>query len=457
MARPMTLRMNLLCVCIVVLSCAVPPSNFLVVAQQPPLIVVYNPYGGGVFSKLQSYCFEIGIHFAPRVSDPEALLETIQLPNIAGVWITYEDVFQVRSVAFALQRFVSSGGRVFVEIGSPVAVLGNLQLQDYFDISVAEEEPCVIGASYRNPGALSPLFAGCQEIGWAWASSGKMFFVPGRSYTSRSYVTSIGTSQQRCVFAQADIGRGKIAFLAVGYGYQVGGWFVYPSLISDNDAIDLFDNKKACLNVARWLVDGFESRAGTLSIDTIPMKGEVFVNGTSWGIAPQTKFLSVGTYVITFGPAQGYSTPASQVVSIGTGESIDVTGTYTQLKYTVSFHTTPSNVGSVDFGGTRYTDSLSGQFSAGSYTVVANVPSGYTFDGWTASGEVYLTGSAGLSSTTVTVSGTGSLMASFQSPPIDISTILMVGVGGLVLVIVTWVLFRSRRRESAVQDHYTRW
>jgi len=40
---------------------------------------------------------------------------------------------------------------------------------------------------------------------------------------------------------------------------------------------------------------------GILSIDTTPVKGEVFVDGVSWGVAPQNREMNPGTYFVEFG------------------------------------------------------------------------------------------------------------------------------------------------------------
>ncbi len=68
---------------------------------------------------------------------------------------------------------------------------------------------------------------------------------------------------------------------------------------------------------AETVVDGvYELITGTLTITTTPVAGEVFVNGTSWGIAPQTRVVQIGTYIVTFGAAEGFYTPADQVTSV---------------------------------------------------------------------------------------------------------------------------------------------
>lgn len=84
--------------------------------------------------------------------------------------------------------------------------------------------------------------------------------------------------------------------------------------------------------------------------------------------------------------------------------------------YAINFYTNPSNVGSITFSGTTYTNGQSGSYPAGSYGVTANIPSGYAFSSWSTSGGTSVTSSTS-SSTTATVSGSGSITANFQAVP----------------------------------------
>jgi len=67
---------------------------------------------------------------------------------------------------------------------------------------------------------------------------------------------------------------------------------------------------------------------GRLTITTSPVGGEVFVNDASWGKAPQSKVVQVGTYTISFGAIEGFTTPASQVVTVTENAQTTVTGAY---------------------------------------------------------------------------------------------------------------------------------
>jgi len=67
---------------------------------------------------------------------------------------------------------------------------------------------------------------------------------------------------------------------------------------------------------------------GTLSIDTTPVKGVVFVNGVSWGVAPKSKDVAPGTYTVSFGAVSGYTKPAPFAATVVADQTLSVQGTY---------------------------------------------------------------------------------------------------------------------------------
>jgi hypothetical protein len=70
---------------------------------------------------------------------------------------------------------------------------------------------------------------------------------------------------------------------------------------------------------------------GTLSVDTSPVKGEVYVDGSDWGVAPQSRSNVVtGQRTVSFGSVNGYTTPSSQTVQVNAGQTTSVAGTYVQ-------------------------------------------------------------------------------------------------------------------------------
>lgn len=76
------------------------------------------------------------------------------------------------------------------------------------------------------------------------------------------------------------------------------------------------------------------------------------------------------------------------------------------VKYAIIFYTDPSNIGSITFAGTQYTNGQSGQYAAGSYSVVANAPLGWSLDHWVTTGVSI--------SSTATVTGDGIVTVVFK-------------------------------------------
>jgi PGF-pre-PGF domain-containing protein len=69
----------------------------------------------------------------------------------------------------------------------------------------------------------------------------------------------------------------------------------------------------------------------TLTVDTTPIKANVYVDNSLWGTAPQTRSLDAGTYTVLFGDYLGYLAPAPQTVTLAENETRTVTGVYTAI------------------------------------------------------------------------------------------------------------------------------
>ncbi|MBU0846438.1 hypothetical protein KKH23_04560 [Patescibacteria group bacterium] len=67
---------------------------------------------------------------------------------------------------------------------------------------------------------------------------------------------------------------------------------------------------------------------GTLSVDTNPVKGYVFVDGASWGVAPQAQVLAVGSYTVSYGAFGGYTTPSLVLATVTKDAVTTKTGIY---------------------------------------------------------------------------------------------------------------------------------
>ena len=110
----------------------------------------------------------------------------------------------------------------------------------------------------------------------------------------------------------------------------------------------------------------------TLSVETMPVASEIFIDGQSKGLAPWIGIVSPGHHTISFGPIASYLTPSDQVVTLTDSESNICVATYI-----------PSN----EYGTIKVTTNL----EEATYTIVGpatfygsgrmyskkNVPSGY--------------------------------------------------------------------------------
>lgn len=117
--------------------------------------------------------------------------------------------------------------------------------------------------------------------------------------------------------------------------------------------------------------------AGTLTITTSPVSGEVFVNGTSWGFAPQSKAVKVGTYKVTFGPVAGYETSTWQLAVVQKGIETTINGVYLLINGTLTVNTSPIS-GEVFVNGVLWgTSPQSRVVLVGNYTVSFGDVTGY--------------------------------------------------------------------------------
>jgi len=117
---------------------------------------------------------------------------------------------------------------------------------------------------------------------------------------------------------------------------------------------------------------------GRLSVDTAPVKGDVFVDGVIWGAAPQSRTLPTGQYTVTFGVVPGYTTPAAQQVTIAKNQTTSIVGTYQADTGTLSIQTTPI-AGAVSVDGTSWgTAPQSRVVPVGSHRVSFAAAAGYT-------------------------------------------------------------------------------
>ena len=99
-----------------------------------------------------------------------------------------------------------------------------------------------------------------------------------------------------------------------------------------------------------------------------------------------------------------------------TGLTIGRVEFVTPTPRSITFYTDPTNGGTITFNGNTYSNGQTTQIVDGTYNIVANPATNYAFNHWSSTGGVTVS-NPNSQSTTVTVTGDGSLKAWFNFPP----------------------------------------
>jgi len=157
------------------------------------------------------------------------------------------------------------------------------------------------------------------------------------------------------------------------------------------------------------------------TVGSISFEGETYTNGLSDSFAYGTSGSATANAPIGWvfdhwevsGNVQVSSTTANPTtVTITCGGTLKAS--FKRVTCTVTFYTDPSTVGSISFGGKTYTNGQVDTFPYGtSGPATANVPAGWVFDRWEATGNVQVS-STTTNPTTVTITCGGTLKAFFK-------------------------------------------
>ncbi|MDE1836437.1 MAG: hypothetical protein KGJ23_07465 [Euryarchaeota archaeon] len=167
-----------------------------------------------------------------------------------------------------------------------------------------------------------------------------------------------------------------------------------------------------------------------ITLDATPAScGPVTFNGASYA-SGSTVNVAASSYSISVSACSGYtfagwtsSTSSNTVLSPGAlsttatvGAAGTLTATFTPVgtTYSITLAASPASCGPIVFNGTSYASGSVATVSGGTWPLVANACSGYTFAGWTATSPNVVT-SPGSSSTTATISGTGTITALYTA------------------------------------------
>jgi len=72
-------------------------------------------------------------------------------------------------------------------------------------------------------------------------------------------------------------------------------------------------------------------KKGTLRVESTPVSGSCYVNGSLWGITPQSKEVNIGHYTVSWGDVSGYATPSPQTAIVEESKTTTVTGIYVEI------------------------------------------------------------------------------------------------------------------------------
>ena len=70
---------------------------------------------------------------------------------------------------------------------------------------------------------------------------------------------------------------------------------------------------------------------GTLIVESRPIAAECFVNGSSWGLTPQSRNVQAGTHEVSWANVDGYYSPNPQIVTVNENETVTVVGEYAEV------------------------------------------------------------------------------------------------------------------------------
>jgi hypothetical protein len=136
-----------------------------------------------------------------------------------------------------------------------------------------------------------------------------------------------------------------------------------------------------------------------------------YAGGTYSAVANPCAGYAFSKWVTTGGVTVGSATSQSTTAKVTGGGSLKAVFTPIQCK--VTFYTSPTTVGSITYQGGTFTNGQTKVYNWGtSGSAKANVPAGYTFVKWEATGNVFLS-STTANPTTVTIRCGGTLKAVF--------------------------------------------
>lgn len=262
------------------------------------------------------------------------------------------------------------------------------------------------------------------------------------TYAASSYTVTFATSPTSCTIeyngnsytngASTTLAAGTYSFTAnTCSGETFSSWSSTAGSLSSSSS----NPTSLTVSASGTLTASYTASAGTYTVtfDTAPTSCTVTFNGQTYSNGASASGVAGGTYTLAANSCTGetfgsWSSSAGSVASSTTSPTtitIDATGTVTATysaqvtSYSVDFTVSPTACSSasttITFNSATYTSGGSASVAAGTYDLVAGACSGYTFDDWSATASSFTLGSTTLASTTVLVSNSGTITATYTA------------------------------------------
>jgi len=143
------------------------------------------------------------------------------------------------------------------------------------------------------------------------------------------------------------------------------------------------------------------------------------VDGTGYNVSGQViGYITPGSHTISFKPVSGYTTPASQIITITANAQTTASATYTTVA--PSTYTLALNYNNTQGGASASPSANGNNYTAGAIVqLYASASSGYHFTGW--SGDTSSTANP----TTITMTGNKNITANFASGDPTMGTVIV--------------------------------
>ena len=166
---------------------------------------------------------------------------------------------------------------------------------------------------------------------------------------SNEVSAAIGSSQYLLLIAKAGTGRGTVSGTGIDCGATClgaynSGTVLNLTAMADPGSTFAGWSGGGCsgtgqctitMNAATTITATFQiNTTGTLSVTTTPVSGGITVDGSFKANGSWSGSVTAGSHTISFGAVSGYKTPASQTVTVNSGATTTVTGTYARKRRT---------------------------------------------------------------------------------------------------------------------------